>query len=1180
MSGEVPQGTTAGIVTLEERWTKSKGHVLLTGTQALVRLLIAQRERDIAAGLNTAGYVSGYRGSPLGGLDQQLWKARARLEAANIRFQPGVNEDLAATAIWGTQQAPLLPEPAVDGVFAMWYGKGPGVDRSGDPIKHANRQGTSKHGGVLLVFGDDHAGKSSTVAHQSEPALATHGVPVLYPANVQELLDLGLHGYAMSRHAGVWVGLKCVNEAIESTSTVQVDIDRIQPVRPGGIELPPDGVHARISFDVVGDEIRLMRHKLPLAQAYARENRLDRITHGEADAPTDRRVSLGIVAAGKTWLDVTEALTLLGLGPQRLAAVGVAVYKPALIWPLEPTALEAFARGRTEILVIEEKSAFMEPQIASALFNLSDGRPRLVGKRCERGLPLLAADVQLTPLEIARVIAARLELLGMADSLLRNRLSVLESAGAQVGGRRGHALVRAPHFCSGCPHNLSTKVPEGSLALAGIGCHTMALLMPRNTVPPTQMGGEGLNWTGIAPFSNLNHVFQNLGDGTYFHSGLLAVRGAVAAGVNITYKILVNDAVAMTGGQPVEGQLSVAEIATQLRAERVRRIAVVTDEPSRLARLVGFPPGVTLHPREHLDAVQREMRMVRGVSAILYEQTCAAEKRRRRKRGKYPLARERVFINELVCEGCGDCSAQSNCASIQPVETEFGRKRKVDQSGCNQDLSCVNGFCPSFVTVEGAALRKPGRATLPREMLAGLPAPVPCAVEGGIGVLVAGVGGTGVVTVGAILAMAAHIEDLMVNSFDMTGLAQKGGAVLSHVRFARDAANLGAARIGPGQADVILGCDSVVAASTEVLRSVRQGRTRVVINSHLTPTASFQTNPDLPLDGDSVCATVEHEVGNGFLSRIDAHEASVLLVGDATGANMLLVGFALQKGWLPVRGDSIERAIELNGAGVQDNLRSLLLGRIAAHDPLAFSGLLQSVLRDSDAAPCVPVVPGGMEALRQRIELRAAYLVDYQDTRYAERYRTLVNRVEAGERALPDATTALTEAVALSYFKLLAYKDEYEVARLHSVALRDQLESVFSEGYRVSLHLAPPWLSPRDPVTGLYRKRRFGPWILPVLRGLSRLKVLRGTSFDPFAYTADRRLERRLIVDYERLVEELLAGLAASNHSLAVELASLPQRVRGFGHVKVKAAEGVLAQSRLLLEKWRRGGHHETARDA
>jgi indolepyruvate ferredoxin oxidoreductase len=1139
---------------LEDKYARSSGRVFLSGTQALVRLPLMQRARDAAAGLNTAGYISGYRGSPLGGYDLQLQAAAERLEAANVRFVPGVNEDLAATAIWGTQQVPLLPGAKVDGVFAIWYGKGPGVDRSGDPIKHANRMGTSTHGGVLVAFGDDHHGKSSTISHQSEQALAANGVPVLYPANVQEYLDLGLHGFALSRYSGLWIGLKCVNETVEATATVAVDAGRIAVETPPTGELPPGGINARIAFDPMGDEVRLTRFKLPLAQAYVRANRLDRVTHGAPEAAG----GLGIVAPGKTWLDVVAALEALGLEGSRLAAVGVALYKPALIWPLEPEALTRFARGREEILFIEEKAAFIERQAAHVLFNLPDGeRPRITGKHDAAGGALVAADVVLEPLELARIIGARLRALGRVDASLEARLTRLEERLAAATSRQGAGGGRTPYFCSGCPHNTSTKVPEGSLALAGIGCHTMAIYMDRNTLPPTQMGGEGMTWAGIAPFTQQAHAFQNLGDGTYFHSGLLAVRAAVAANVNLTYKILYNDAVAMTGGQMVEGHLSVAEITHQLRAERVGRIAVVSDDTEKYGSSPGFAQGVTIHDRADLDAVQRELRAVEGVSALVYDQVCAAEKRRRRKRGRMADPSRRVLINPLVCEGCGDCSSAANCVSIQPLETEFGRKRAIDQSSCNKDYSCTNGFCPSFVSVEGAALKKPAARSFDAASIGALPEPARAPDAPCVNVLVTGIGGTGVVTVGAVLGMAAHLEGKAASVFDMTGLAQKGGAVLSHVKIAARPEDIAAPRIGLGEADVVLGCDLIVAAGGEARRALEPGRTRAVLNTHVVPTAVFQLKPDVDFHAPEMLAAIEAIVGRDSVARVDATAVALKLLGDTLGANMFVVGYALQRGWLPLGVESIERAIDLNGAAVAFNRRALALGRLAAADPARVAALV-----DGDA-PAPAKGEGGLDAM---VATRAAFLTDYQDAAYAERYRALVGQARAAEERATPGGTALAQTVARYYFKLLAYKDEYEVARLQSAAaFHERIRETFEGPYRLKFHLAPPGLARGEKP----RKREFGGWVLPVFRVLARLKFLRGTAFDPFGRSRERQTERRLIAEYEALIAEICTDLTRERLTLALELAGVPEQIRGYGYVKERHLRAAKATEAALLVRWR-----------
>ena len=1150
-------------VTLADKYTLASGRALMSGTQVLVRLPLLQRAIDEAHGRNTAGFITGYRGSPLGGYDMELWAEKERLEASHIVFRPGVNEDLAATAVWGTQQAPMLPGMKYDGVFAIWYGKGPGVDRSGDVFKHGNRHGASRHGGVLVCAGDDHPGKSSTVSHQSEQALAANHIPVLYPSSVQELLEYGMFGWALSRFSGLWVALKCINETVEATATVNIDGARFEYVEPD-VPRPPVGLNTnpRPMVQREADEMLVTRYRIPAAHAFARANGIDRVV---IDGGQRR---LGIVASGKGYTDVQQALQALGLDATRAAALGLRVYKVGMIWPLEPKRLRDFATGHDELLFVEEKAAFIEEQAARILYPLPAAqRPRIVGKFDEQDQPLLPADQQLQFADVALVIAHRLELLGLVDAPLRERIALLQSRQALVQQNAPGPASRAPYFCSGCPHNTSTVVPEGSVALAGIGCHTMAGYMNRRTLMPTQMGGEGLNWTGIAPFTAMPHVFQNLGDGTYFHSGLLAVRGAVQSGVNITYKILYNDAVAMTGGQPVEGHLTPAEICRQLLAERVRRVVLVSDDPAKFrASGAGMPPEVTIHHRDELGTVQLELRATTGVTALIYEQTCAAEKRRRRKRGEFPDPPKRVLINESVCEGCGDCSVQANCVSILPKETEFGRKREIDQSNCNKDYSCVNGFCPSFVTVHGGQLRRPKAATLDRDLFASLPVPAaPACPDQGWNVLVTGIGGTGVVTVGSVLAMAAHLEGKSAAVIDMTGLAQKNGAVWSHLRIGTEVTPMVGARVGLAEADLLLGCDLVTAAEKDSVFTLDRARTRAVVNSWLQPTAQFQLDPNLKLDLDAELRPIRAAVADHRLHALDATTLALKLLGNTLGANFMLVGYALQAGGLPLSLAAIEHAIELNGQAVEFNRTALALGRLAAHDRTAVDRLVESATGAS-APTRIPPAQTLDALVRRRIE----YLVDYQDEAYADRYAQLVHKVRDAECERTPGSSGLAETVARAYFKLLAYKDEYEVARLHaSTAFREQVERTFEGDYRLRYHLAPPLISRPDPHTGRVRKREFGPWVLHLFRVLARMKGLRGTAFDPFARLADRKLERRLIVEYEALVGEVLAALSADNHAIAVELCALPEQVRGYGHVKQAQLEAARKRQAELLPRLR-----------
>ncbi len=1139
-------------VCLDDKYTLDSGRIYLTGIQALVRLPLVQRKRDLAAGLNTAGYISGYRGSPLGALDQNLWKARSLLEQHHVRFHPGLNEDLAATAVWGSQQVNLFEGARYDGVFAMWYGKGPGVDRTGDVFKHANVAGTSRHGGVLVLAGDDLAAKSSTMPHQSQYAFMDAQMPVLNPAGVQDVLDLGVLGWELSRYSGCWVGFKTIAETVDSSASVYVDPHRLRVVMPADFELPPGGVHMRWPDKPLEQELRLQQYKLYAALAFARANNLNRVT---VDSPSPR---FGIVTTGKSYLDVRQALDDLGIDERLAARIGLRVYKVGMTWPLEREGIRAFARGLEELLVVEEKRAVIENQVKEQLYNWDPAvRPRVIGKFDEKGEWILPSANELTPARIARVIAARIGRFYTSD-VIQARLAFLEAKEAALARPR-LTLERTPHFCSGCPHNTSTRVPEGSRSMAGIGCHYMATWMNRNTETYTQMGGEGVPWIGQAPFTDTRHVFANLGDGTYFHSGLLAVRAAIAAGVNITYKLLYNDAVAMTGGQPIDGVLTVAQITRQLSAEGVARILVVSDAPEKYPDRTAFAAGVTFHHRRELDLLQRQLREDRGVSVLIYDQTCAAEKRRRRKRGLMEDPARRAFINELVCEGCGDCGEKSNCLSVVPVETELGRKRAIDQSACNKDMSCLEGFCPSFVTVHGGRLRKPlartnGQAFPP------LPDPKPIDSGAVYSIVITGVGGTGVVTIGALLGMAAHLEGKGVSVLDMTGLAQKYGAVVSHVRIASKPEDIHAVRIPAGEASLLLGCDLVVASGTEALSKLDRRTSHTVVNAHESATARFIHEPDLVYPGRETRQSISDAIATDSAHFVDATALATALLGDSIATNLFMVGYAWQRGLVPLSLEAIERAIELNGVAVEANKQALLWGRRAAHDEPAVRALLDAGVRPKPVAHT-------LDGLVQR---RVAYLSEYQDFDYAARYAKLVRRVRDVERARASGRKGLAEAVAHSYFKLLAYKDEYEVARLYtSEEFRRQLQAQFEGDYRLEFHLAPPLLAKVDPASGRVRKRAYGAWMMGVFKLLARLKGLRGTAFDIFGYHEDRRLERQLIRDYERTVDELLLELDREHHALAVEIASLPRRMKGYGGIKRENVEKARRREAELLRAYR-----------
>jgi indolepyruvate ferredoxin oxidoreductase len=1143
-------------VTLDDKYALEEGRVYLTGTQALVRLPIMQRQSDVAAGLNTGCFIAGYRGSPLGGFDQALWGARRFLDRNHIKFQPAINEEIGATSVWGSQQIGLFPGSKYDGVFAIWYGKGPGVDRSGDPFKHGNSAGTAPYGGVLAIAGDDHTCKSSTLAHQSELAFIDASIPILNPAGVEDILDLGLYGWALSRYSGCWVGFKTVAETMDSSASVNLHPDRVRIVTPEDFVMPPGGLGIRWPDTPLDQEMRLHRYKLDAVRAFARANKLDRVV---VDSTKPR---FGIVTTGKSYLDVCQALDDLGIDAREAEAIGLKLYKVAMPWPLEPQGARAFAEGLEEVLVVEEKRAVIETQLKEQLYNWpADTRPRIIGKHDEDGEWILPSPGELSPAQIAQIIAKRIARFRQSPRIAE-RLTFLEEKEKQLSGNVV-PFVRTPYFCSGCPHNTSTKVPEGSRALAGIGCHYLSQFMDRSTATFSQMGGEGAAWIGQSPFVETPHVFANIGDGTYTHSGILAIRAAVAARVNMTYKVLFNDAVAMTGGQPIDGGLTVPMVARQLAAEGVGPIVVVSDEPEKYVPGTHFPANATVRHRDELDAVQREIREFKGVSAIVYDQTCAAEKRRRRKRGRFPDPAKRVVINDLVCEGCGDCSTASNCVSVVPVETEFGRKRAIDQSSCNKDYSCLKGFCPSFVTVEGGSLKKRESGDAGEDGLPDLPEPSLPALDEPYGILVTGVGGTGVVTIGALLGMAAHLEGKGVTVLDMTGLAQKGGAVLSHVRVAVSPDDIHAVRIANGGARLLLGCDLVVSASGESVSKLRPGHTQAIINNHETITGDFTRNPDLAFPQHDLRRAVENAVGQGGAEFLDATGLATGLLGDSLATNLFMLGFAYQRGLVPVSAEAILRAIELNGAAVEFNRRAFRWGRRTAIDP----ALVASRAMPAGTAPEAHRLS---ETLDEVISRRVAFLTQYQNARYAARYAGWIDRVRAAETVALAGSTALTDATARALFKLMAYKDEYEVARLYTDGdFVKRIGERFEGDYRLKFHLAPPLTAGRDPATGHLIKREYGPWMLAGFRVLAKLRGLRGTPFDIFGRTEERRAERAAIAEYEAQLGEIIANLTETNLADAVELAALPLEIRGFGHIKeanrqraVTKAEGLLARFR------------------
>ena len=1176
-------------ISLDDKYALDATRAYLTGIEALVRLPILQHQRDLEAGLNTAGFVSGYRGSPVGTVDQSMWKAAAWLDKHNIRFQPGVNEDLAATAVWGTQQTHLLPGAKYDGVFALWYGKGPGVDRSMDVIKHANAFGTAQYGGVLAVAGDDHACKSSTLPHQSEHMFIGAAVPVLNPANVQDVLDYGIYGWALSRYSGCWVGLKAITENMDSAISADIDPRRVRIHLPDDFAEPPGGLNAQWPTTPQEQERLLHKYRIYAARAFALANNLNRVT---LDTATPR---LGIVTSGKSHLDVMEALDDLGIDQATASRIGIRIYKVGMNWPLEPVATHRFAKGLAEILVVEEKRSILQNQITEQLYNWPVAeRPMVVGEFDEQGNDLVANVGELTPGQVARAIGARIA--RFYDSAgIRRRLEFLDAKERRIS-RAPAALTRTPYFCSGCPHNTSTRLPDGGVGMAGIGCHYMVKWMDRDTEVFTQMGGEGASWIGMAPFTDTRHVFQNIGDGTYFHSGALAIRAAIAAGVNITYKVLFNDAVAMTGGQPVDGSLTLPALVAQLQAEGVARLAVVTEDvQAARAGLRGFTH-LSIHPRREFDQLQREFREVRGASVIVYDQTCAAEKRRRRKRGTLAESATRVFINAAVCEGCGDCSTTSNCLSVLPKKTELGVKRQIDQSACNADFTCLDGFCPSFVTVTGATAQTTAAAR--NADLAGLevalPVPRPPPLERPWNILVTGIGGTGVLTVGSLLAMAAHIEGKGCSTLNQTGLAQKFGAVVSHVRIANSQPEIHAARIPEGDADLLLGCDLVVSAMPDALARLDAERSHSVVNTYENPTADFIHDPHYRFPGDAMQQRLREETGAAKTAFVNATRIARDLLGNSIGANLFLLGFAWQRGLIPVSAEAISRAVELNGVAVDFNQQAFLWGLRAAVNLHA----VEAVAGDA-ASTAVDSAPDDLQSV---VESRRRYLTAYQDAKYADKYRALVAQIrEVEERFVavhgggggdggggdggggggdggggggdgehnPPTDTPLALAVAHNYFKLLAYKDEYEVARLYSNGdFIASLKKQFAGPFKLNFHLAAPGLSRKDPLTGHLIKRRFPGITLKFFAVLARLKFLRATPLDPFAHTRERKQERQLITDYETDLAHLTKTLTPQNYPTALAIATLPETIKGFGHIKAANIEKHRQDKKELMRKF------------
>jgi indolepyruvate ferredoxin oxidoreductase len=1135
-------------VTLNDKYDLVEGRAYMTGIQALVRLPLDQKRLDIAAGHNTGGFISGYRGSPLGGYDQQLRAAQKWLDAHTIEFWEGLNEDLAATAVWGSQQLGLFPGAKRDGLFGIWYGKAPGVDRTGDAFKHANAAGSSRLGGVLAICGDDHMCKSSTLPSQSEFAMQDAEIPVLNPASIQDVLDYGIHGWAMSRFSGAWSALIALADTMDSGAVVDVTLDRFNFITPE-FDFPEGGVHMRRGDNPLEKEKRLREYKLPAAQAWVKANSLD---HVIVPSPKPR---IGIITTGQAARDIFEAFAALGITPEQAGRLGISVFKVAMPWPLEPTAIREFCKGLESVLVIEHKRPLIEDQLRAILYSLPDNqRPYIEGKRDRDGNKLLSQTGSIPVPEIANAIMPRVP--GRWDRSEAEVYFKRVGAAGQAAISNASPTVRSPHYCSGCPHNTSTVVPEGSRALAGIGCHYMANFMPdRKTDMTSQMGGEGVAWIGQYFATDEDHMFVNLGDGTYSHSGSLAIRAAVTSGANMTYKILYNDAVAMTGGQTVESGQTPVNIAQQVEAEGVTKIVIVTEDTTRYANAVGLPRSVRIYDREDLDEVQKMLRDTKGVSVMIYDQICATEKRRRSKRGLRKPDRTRVMINQEVCEGCGDCSVKSNCLSVEPVETELGRKRRINQSTCNTDLSCLRGFCPSFVTITDAESAAEDQPVLEVDA-SGLPLPDLPTLTTPWNLLFTGVGGTGVTTVAAVLAMAAHVDGNASSSLDMTGLAQKGGPVLSHLRFAKEPEMISTGRVPPASADALIACDLVVAAGGDAIGLMDVGRTMVSANADVTPTSEFIRDRSKRFEGQLLAARVKRQARE--FGTIDAEALALGYLNDAIYTNMVMVGYAWQKGHIPVSLRGLYRAIKLNGTKVAENMKAFDVGRLAAADPER----LESV---SDPRGDVPPM-----TLDEIIENRTKRLTAYQNDDYALQYRNLVAKVRAAEDKA-GLGEAFTTAVARFAYKLMAYKDEYEVARLFTDGTFDQKLRETFKGGKIEYNLAPPIFSKKD-AQGHLKKKAFGPWMKTAFKILKRFKGLRGTRWDPVGWTAERKMERRLRDEYLERVVEMSGQLTKKNHELAIAIASLPDEIRGYGHVKeasVEAAEDHLAE---LLKNWPQGG--------
>ena len=1137
--------------TLDDKYLLDEGKVFLSGTQALVKLPLIQKKVDKLNGINTAGFISGYPGSPLGGYDHALHQASDFLQKNEIVFQPGINEDLAATALHGSQQTTLVDNPKYDGVFGIWFGKGPGVDRSGDALKHGNYAGSSKYGGVLALAGDDHAAKSSTTAHQSDHAFIHFGMPVLNPATVQDYIDFGLMGIAMSRYSGCWVGMKCITDTVESAASVDIGLDRFKPQLPKE-QLSEEDIHLQWGYMPALSETRLYKKRLPAAQAFAKANFIDKVIF-------QGKKKLSIVTSGKAYLDVRQALDELGLDETTCEKIGISLYKVGMVWPLEPDNIINFVDGSVEVLVIEEKRSIIEDQLMKYLYNY-EKRPLIIGKKDENGDDLIPSEGELSPSSLSLIIANRIQKLSL-DIDLSTKIQSINMLIANINSAPVSDLSRLPSFCAGCPHNTSTKVPDNSFAFGGIGCHGMATFMPeRKTYNLGQMGGEGVMWTGIAPFTETEHIFQNLGDGTYYHSGILAIRAAIASKANITFKILVNDAIAMTGGQEISGKVQVDSLSWQVHSEGAKKVVVMTDYPEKYPPDSAFAPGVKIYQRDELDKIQRELREIKGVTVIIYDQYCATELRRRRKRGLATEPDKRIFINPLVCEGCGDCGSESNCIAIEPHESKFGRKREINQSACNKDYSCTKGYCPSFLTVTGGTLKKKGntpnsQANTSNHLNEDLPTPVIAQLTKPFNILLTGIGGSGVITLGAILGTAAHLEGKGASTLDVAGLAQKNGPVTSHLRVANSPEELHSTRIATRTADLIVGCDIVVTTGMDCLSKINKHKTNMVINSHVAPTSTFASNPNLDLSSVRMIRGLKAVTSNELIHFINATKFATSLMGNAIAANLFLVGYAIQKGLFPISLPAIERAIELNGVSVEMNKESIYWGRLAALDIKKVESIAFSETPPSDL----------IETLESVIEDRYDFLVGYQNKKYADKYKSLVVQIINADKGISNEREDLSMAVAKFYFKLMAYKDEYEVARLHTGdEIKKYLEDKLDGNYKIEYSLAPPLFGGRDKRTGRYPKRKLPSATYYLFSIMKHFKFLRGTAFDLFGMSSHRKTERALIREYEDMMSEIIVKININNYDAATKIALLPDHIKGYDVVK----ELNIQKAKLLKQQY------------